>query len=230
MSIGILAMLVCMLMFMSNTLATLGPPVWINQATLSNIDSNPSKDPENSGFGPIQAVVWEEEVAPGNHDIWMKWSGADGALGSWVFSINHPAITNDNEINPAVTVTNQNPDTLATEIHVVYQLDNGGNMDVCHVWTNDWGQTWTGPITLDRRQAEDARDPAIVYTEDVSNPGQGLGMLVQFVWSEVTPALGAYDIYYEAFYYDPTVAAPGRFYVFLSGCHPMTLCIRKLRQ
>ena len=214
-SIGILVMLVSMIMLMSNVLGSGWPVVWINQATLSTVDSNTSEDPENSGFGTIQAAVWEEWNG-NDWDIYMKYSLLDGALGSWVFPVIHPAITGLNETNPAVTVTNINPQTGFTEIHVVYQRQNTNvinTWDICHTWTNNFGITWTVPVILDNNVLQDAIDPAIVYTEDFSNPVRG--MLVQIVWSELNPnpLIATYEIQYNAYYYDPTLPPPGRGYV-----------------
>jgi hypothetical protein len=201
-------------MMMPNTIASGWPPVWINQATLSTIDSLPSRDPENSGFGTTQVTVWEEDNG-NDWDIYMKYNLADGALGMWVFPPFHPATTGLIEINPAVTVTNTNPFNGFTEIHVVYQRENQGipgSWDICHTWTNNFGAAWTAPVILDMAVNDDAIDPAIVYTEDPSNPR---GMLVQFVWSEFNPAPASllYEIMYDAYYYDPTLPPPGRGYV-----------------
>ncbi len=102
--IGIFIVLVSTIMLISNASGSGWPVVWLNQATLSNIDCNPSQDPENSGFGTTQVVVWEEWNG-NDWDIWMKYSLLDGALGSWVFPVVQPATTAMNEINPAVTIT-----------------------------------------------------------------------------------------------------------------------------
>ncbi len=213
--IGILVLLVASIMLMANAMSSGWPPAWINQATLSTVDSNPSQDPENSGFGTTQVAVWEEWNG-NDWDIYMNYSLADGALGTWVFPALHPATTAADEINPAVTVTNTNPVTAATEIHVVYELIRlvGGfpQSDIYHTWTNNFGNAWIGPTRLDLTPNNDAKDPAIVYTEDLSNPGVGFTMLVQFVWSEIDPATGFMAIYYDAFYYDPTLA-PVRNYI-----------------
>jgi hypothetical protein len=215
----ILASLVSFFILMANALASAGPPIWINQATLSAIDYLPSEDPENSGFGTTQVVVWEEEIAPGIHDIYMKYSLADGALGTWVFPVFHPATTPQDEINPAVTVTNINPINGFTEIHVVYQWMNPAlppQWDVMHTWTNNFGAVWTAPVPLDATQANIAIDPAIVYTEDVSNPQFPTSTLVQFTWAELNPGPGGpgtYEIQYGAYYLDSTAVPPVRGYV-----------------
>ena len=216
-SIGILIVLVCGIMLMSNGLASAGPPIWLNQATLSIIDSNPSQDPENSGFGPIQVVVWEEDNG-NDWDIHMKYSLLDGALGSWMFPPLHPATGTSDTINPAVTVTNFNPGSALMEIHVVYEWYDSttAQWNINHTWTNNFGAAWTAPLTL---SVNDAHDPAIVYTEDQLNPVGGgmIGQLVQIVWSELNPASGFYEIQYDAYYYDPTLV-PVRGY--LSGAPP----------
>jgi hypothetical protein len=146
----------------------------------------------------------------------MKYNLADGALGMWLFPPFHPATTGLIEINPAVTVTNTNPFNGFTEIHVVYQRENPivpNTWDICHTWTNNFGAAWTAPVILDLNVNQDAIDPAIVFTEDLSNPV--FGMLVQIVWSEYNPAPASliYEIQYDAFYYDPTFPPPGRGYV-----------------
>ena len=212
--IGILVLCVSALMLMSNAMASGWPPAWINQATLSNIDSNPSQDPENSGFGRTQVVVWEEGNTP-NRDIYMAFSVLDGAPFSWSAPI-PVARTDDDEINPAVAVTNIDPNG-ATEIHVVYQRWNpagGGQWDVYHDYTNNFGVGWSGATCLDAAQTQNAIDPAIVYTEDVSNPNVWwFGWLVQIVWSEADPVTGLYEIQYNAHYLDPMTRPPTRRYV-----------------
>jgi hypothetical protein len=193
-------------MLMPNSLGSAGPPVWINQATLSVVDSNPSEDPENSGFNTIQVSVWEEWNGL-DFDIWMKYSLADGALGTWVFPAIQPAVTALNEINPAVTVTNADI-TGAFQVHVVYQVENPAfplTWDVMHTYTLNFGIAWVGPFIMDRTAANDAIDPAIVYTEDTSNPmppAAWYGMSVQIVWSEIRAATGLYDVLYDAWSYD----------------------------
>jgi hypothetical protein len=214
--IGILVFLVSVLMLMSNVMASGWPPNWVNQARLSILDSNPSRDPENSGFGPIHVVVWEEWNG-NNWDIHMKYNLVDGAPLSWSPPIAVATDDDVDEINPAVTVTNINPDGN-TEIHVVYQrenLDFPNTYDIIHKFTPDFGRNWPGVQTLDMNEPQNAIDPAIVYTEDVSNPDvRWYGMLVQIVWSEVNPATGRYDIKYNAYYLDPTVRPPNRGYAF----------------
>jgi hypothetical protein len=129
-----------------------------------------------------------------------------------------PATTGADERYPAVAVTNNNPGTGTIELHVVYQCWNGaggGQWDICHTWTANWGGAWTAPIVRDRRPNQDAIEPAIVYTEDLSFPGGQFGTLVQIVWSEWNPfvAPARYEIYYDAYYYDPTLVPPGRGYL-----------------
>ncbi len=210
--IGFFVLLVSTLMLMSNVLGSGGPPIWLNQATLSNVDPNPSQDPEISGFGLTQVAVWEE-WNENNWDINMRYSLNDGAPGSWVFPVVHPATSPADETNPAVTVT-INPFNGATEIHVVYQEWDSmlAQWDVYHTWTNNFGVTWWNPFRLDVFPPSDAIDPAIVYSEDLSNPGFP-GMLVQFTWAELNLVSGFYEIQYDAYYYDPTIPPPGRGYV-----------------
>jgi hypothetical protein len=206
----ILACFVSFFMLMANAFASAGPPVWINQATLSTIDYLPDEDPENSGFGMIQAAVWEHWNGA-DWDIYMKYSLADGFIGTWVFPILHPAtIVNVDERNPAVTVTNVNINGF-TEVHVVYERWNNvaAQWDVCHTYTVNMGGLWTVPVILNNN---DARDPAIVYTEEVSNPippAAWYGMCIQIVWSELNPVSTFYEILYNAWYYDVPVAVWG---------------------
>jgi hypothetical protein len=209
--IGFFVVLVSTIMLMSNAVASAGPPIWINQTTISFVDGSTSQDPENSGYGINQVVVWEEWNGA-DWDIYMKYSNLDGALGSWIFSPVNPAVTVADEINPAVAVTNSNPITLATEIHVVYQIWSGVSWDVEHTWTNNFGVTWSAPAVLDATPANDAMDPAVVFTEDLSNPGPTNGLLVQFVWSEFNPGPGLFEIQYNAFYQDPSLI-PVRGYI-----------------
>ena len=169
-----------------------------------------SQDPENSGFGTDQVVVWEEWNG-NNWDIYMKYSLADGALGTWMISPVQPAVTGLNERYPAVTITNSFP--LPTEIHVVYQILRGGQWDIEHTWTNNFGVGWSVPVVLDVVPATDAIEPAIVFTEDLSFPGPSAGMLVQFTWAELNPLTALYEIQYDAYYYDPTLLPPGRGYI-----------------
>jgi hypothetical protein len=201
--IGFFILLVSIIMLTSNASASGWPVAWINQATLSIVDSNPSQDPENSGFGTTQVVVWEEWNGA-DWDIWMKFSNLDGALGSWLFPAVQPATTPLDEINPAVTITAPDPVTGATWIHVVYQCWNpvGFQWDVCHIFTTNFGGAWSAPTVLDAVPANDAIDPAIVYTEDISTPNGVTAMLVQMVWSELNPFTGFYEIQYMAFYLD----------------------------
>jgi hypothetical protein len=217
MSIGILVLLVCLIMMMPNGLASAGPPVWLNQATLSTNDNNTSQDPENSGFGVIQVAVWEEWNG-NDWDIYMNYSLADGALGTWVFPPLHPATTaNIDERKPAVTVTSVNQTTGATEIHVVYQEWNpvGGQWDVIHKWTNNFGAAWSLPWTMDTAAANDALDPAIVYSEDLANPALGPGWIVHITWAELIPLPGSgfYEIIYDGYYVDVVPVPPVRGYV-----------------
>jgi hypothetical protein len=196
-------------MLMSNVLGSAGPPVWVNQATLSAIDPQISQDPENSGFGPIQVVVWEEWIpAPAlSWDIYMSFSLLDGVLGSWSLPIAVTTTPLLDEIHSAVAVTNVNPITGFTEIHVVYQILRGVQWDVEHTWANlvlPW--VWSVPVILDAAHALSAENPAIVFTEDLSVPGPSNGMLVQFVWSEATAGPPpSVDIQYTAYYQDPTL-------------------------
>ena len=212
--IGFFVLLVSTIMLMSNASGSGWPVAWINQATLSTIDFFPSENPENSGFGPIQAVVWQEWNG-NDWDIHMSWSNADGALGSWAGpggGVQPATIFGRDEINPAVTVTNVNPISGFTEIHVVYQRWNLVSLqwDICHTWVNIivgvW--VWSAVTVLDTAVANDAINPAVVYTDDLSNPGIGLGMLVQFTWAEINPGTGLYEIQYDAYYYDPTLIPP----------------------
>ena len=201
--IGIFIVLVSTILLSSNALASTLPGPWVNQTTLSNIDYNTSQDPENSGFGTIQVVVWEEYNG-NDWDIWMKYSLLDGLLGSWIFPATQPAtLPYVDEINPAVTITNSDP-FGNTWIHVVYQRQAQGGLqwDVCHTYTLNFGGAWSAPTVLDINQQQDATDPAIVYTEDTTNPSNQLGMLAQIVWSENNPVTGAYEIKYNAFYLD----------------------------
>jgi hypothetical protein len=211
-SIGILVLLVSTLMLMSNALASAGPPVWLAQATLSIPDSNPAKDPENSGHFMTQVAAWEEWNGA-NWDIWVKFSLLDGALGSWFFPATQPAITAADEINPAIAVSQVHPSS-GQEIHVVYQLLNpvSGINEIWHTWKL-LGIPWVPPVLMSNPTC-DALDPAIVYTEDINSPGPGNnGMLMQMVWAEETaPGSGLYQIQYDAFYFDP-VAGPMRGYV-----------------
>jgi hypothetical protein len=201
--VGFFILLVSIIMLTSNASASGWPVAWVNQATLSIVDSNPSQDPENSGFGTTQVVVWEEWNG-NDWDIWMKYSLFDGLLGTWVFPVVQPATTPLDEINPAVTITAPDPVTGATWIHVVYQCWNpvGFQWDVCHVFTTNFGGAWGAPTVLDAVPANDAIDPAIVYTEDTSTPNGATAMLVQMVWSEHNPQTGFYEIQYMAFYLD----------------------------
>jgi hypothetical protein len=204
---GLLVLCVSALILMSNALAATGPLVWVNQATLSTIDAFQSQDPENSGFGPLQVSVWEEGVAP-NRDIYMKYSFADGALGSWFFPVVHPAITTQDEINPAVAVTRNHP-VYGQEIHVVYQRWNSlGFWEICHTYTNNLGAAWNPVIVLSTPNV-DSTNPACVYTEDQTNfgPGQVVGFLIQVVWEEAF-AGGGTQIMYDAYAYDPGWVPP----------------------
>ena len=212
MSMGILVLLVSTIILMSNALASAGPPVWINQATLSIPDSNPGQDPEISGHIMTQVVAWEEWNG-NDWDIWVKFSLLDGALGSWIFPATQPGITAANEINPAVAVSQVHPGS-GQEIHVVYQLLNPvtGINEIWHTWKL-LGIPWVPPVLISN-PALNAIDPAIVYTEDILSPAPGfVGMLMQIVWAEET-AVGStlYQIQYDAFYFDP-FAGPPRGYV-----------------
>lgn len=202
-SIGIFVLLVSILMLMSNASASGWPVAWANQATLSTVDSFPSQDPENSGYGTTQVVVWEEWNG-NDWDIHMKYSLLDGALLSWIFPPVHPATTALDEINPAVTITG--PDTWQrTWIHVVYQRVNPAgpaNWDICHTFTLNFGGAWSAPTILDVNQAQDAIDPAIVYTEDIATRNGITAFLAQIVWSETSSTSGFYEIQYDAFYLD----------------------------
>jgi hypothetical protein len=213
---GFFAVFVSALMLMSTAIASAGPPIWINQATLSLADVLTSQDPENSGFGLTQAVVWEEWNGA-DWDIMLRYNPADGALGAWIPLVGTPAIivagTAQDEINPAVAVTNINPGTGVQEIHVVYQCANPavpGTWDICHMWTPIPAIAWVGPVVLDTAVANDALDPAIVFTEDLNTQSGAPGMLVQFVWSEFNPAPGSliYEIQYDAYYYDSALLPP----------------------
>ncbi len=86
---------------------------------------------------------------------------------------------------------------------VVYQRRDpaGGQWDVCHTFTLNFGWAWNPPVILDVNQNQDAIDPAIVYTEDTFTP-MGTTMLAQIVWSEYNPASGIYEIQYDAFFLD----------------------------
>jgi hypothetical protein len=215
-----LVMCVSALMLMANVFASTGPPfVWINQATLSFPDGLRSQDPENSGFGLTQAVVWEEWNGA-DWDVYMSFSLLNGVPLSWSPPIPVP-ITPVDEINPAVAVGDLSPITGLNEIHVVYQRWNPagvGQWDVCHTWTNNLGVVWTVPIVLDNIGPNDATDPAIVFTEDLSvgGPPPIIGTLVQFTWSEFNPGTGFREIYYNAYFYDPTAPPPGRGYVLVA--------------
>jgi hypothetical protein len=212
-SIGMLVLCVSVLVLMSNVLASIGPGAWINQATLSIIDSNPSQDPENSGYGTLQVVVWEEWNG-NDWDIHMKYSNLDGALGSWIFPPVHPATTPGvDEINPAVAVTNADP-TGVFQIHVVYEFIDTTVVpprnDIYHTYTLNMGINWIVPAG--RLNTNDAHDPAIVYSEDVSNPippDVWYSMAVQIVWSELNPApVNRYEIYYNAWYFEGSAGGP----------------------
>jgi hypothetical protein len=207
--IGFLVLLVSIIMLTSNGLASTFPGPWLNQATLSLVDNNPSQDPENSGFGMTQVVVWEEWNG-NDWDIWMKYSLLNGALGSWIFPPVQPAtLAGVDETNPAVTISNVDP-FGNTWIHVVYQrqIPGVGQWDVCHTYTLNFGAVWLAPVVLDMNQAQDATDPAIVYTEDTSTPNGVTAMLAQIVWSEFNPGTGIYEIKYDAFYLDTNVPFP----------------------
>ncbi len=209
---GILVLLVASIMLMANGLASPGPNIWMNQATLSIQDDMNSQDPENSGYTTTQVVVWEEWNGA-DWDIWMKYSLADGALGTWVFPPVQPASTpNVNEQHPAVAVSRIHPDS-AQEIHVVYErwnTEGGGQWDVCHTWTINYGAAWTVPVVLDTHIELEAIEPAIVYTEDLGNPSPANpGMLMQIVWAEEIPEqAGLHQILYDAFYWDPFLPPP----------------------
>jgi hypothetical protein len=190
----------------------MGPPVWINLATLSTVDSFPSQDPENSGFGPTQVTVWEEWNGA-DWDIYMSFSLLDGALGSWSAPVPVAVIPNVDERNPAVAVTRDHG--WGQEIHVVYERWNAaGFWEVCHKYTANWGRAWlplAGPNILNTMANVNAIDPACVYTEDLAPtvPPGIIGFIVQIVWAEETGAgLGDYQIQYDAWYYDPTRAPP----------------------
>ena len=207
--IGILVLGVSALMLMSNAMASGGPPVWRNQATLSNIDSNPSQDPENSGYGTFQVVVWEEWNG-NDWDIWAKFSIANGAPGSWAFLPALPNQVNVDEIHPAVAVTRFHQ-VGGMAIHVVYQRwsnAGGGQWDICHTYLITPAVVWSAPVVLDAVPNQDARDPAIVYTEDLAFPGPFVGMLTQFVWAELNSVTLSYEILYDAYYYDPIQMPP----------------------
>jgi hypothetical protein len=222
----LLTLCVSAIMLISNCVAHNGV-AWVFQATLSNnMDSTPSEDPENSGNMLIQAVVWEEGVAP-NRDIYIKWSAVNGAPGSWFFPVppaTHPAITAADEINPAVAVTREH-DINPTETHVVYEINNpNGQNTIWHTWTNNWGITWNTAQVSSKSAAGvdyDAHDPAIVYSEDLNFPGAFFGQIVHIVWSEDNAPGGtgnAYEILYDAYViYDP---GPPPFRGYFSG--PLT--------
>jgi hypothetical protein len=216
-SIEISIVLVCIMLMIPNGMASPGPPVWINQATLSTIDNNTSEDPENSGYGMIQVAVWQEWNGA-DWDIYMKYSLADGVLGSWVFPPVQPATTAGiDEINPAVAVSSVNQSTGATEIHVVYQewrVPPGlpGQWDVMHTWTNNFGLGWSVPVPLDSTWNNDAIDPAIVYAEDLANPALGPGNILHFTWAEDI-GVGIYGLYYNAYYLDVVPVPPVRAYL-----------------
>ena len=57
---GVLALFVSALMLMPSVFGSAGPPLWGGQVALSVVDGITSQDPENSGFGATQVVVWEE--------------------------------------------------------------------------------------------------------------------------------------------------------------------------
>jgi hypothetical protein len=209
-----LVICVSALMLMPNIFAAIGPPiVWAGQTTLSPADGVTSQDPENSGFGTTQVTVWEEWNGA-DWDIMMSVSINDGAL--WSPPIIVVATPGVDEINPAVAVTNFNPAGFQ-EVHVVYQCASliwPGTWDVCHVYTINFGAVWIGPVILDFMFLMDAIDPAVVYTEDLSPaPGGGgvPGMLVQFVWAEWNAVVlpQRYEIYYNAFYFDPILGGTG---------------------
>ena len=180
---------------------------------MSTPDVLTSQDPENSGFGLNQVVVWEEWNGI-DWDIRMQFNTLDGAPPSWNPASRIVVGTPVDEINPAVAVTCNHPVT-GTEIHVVYQSWNpagGGQWDVCHTMTSNWGVAWSVPVVLDTAAGNDAIDPAIVFTEDLLFPGIASGMLVQFTWSEFNLGTGFYEIQYDAYYYDPGLV-PVRGYV-----------------
>jgi hypothetical protein len=203
---GILVLCVSALMLMQSVLAATGPPyVWALQATLSTPDNRASQDPENSGYGVLQVSVWEEQdPITLNWDIFLKYSNNDG--NAWLWPALQPPMTGANEINPAVSVTRNHPVT-GQEIHVVYQRWNtvSGNWEICHVYTNNLGIAWIGPVVISTVGVS-ATNPACVYTEDQNNPVPGsITTLFQVVWEEAlpAPAVGT-QIMYDAFAYDPT--------------------------
>ena len=146
----------------------------------------------------------------------MKYSLLDGAPGSWLFPLFQPATTVQWERNPAVSVT---PSTGgSTEIHIVYEREDlvQGVLTwrIYHVYTNNFGAAWIGPVLMNSVARANAYDPAIVCTEDLATPGGGgPGFLNQMVWSEETGfATGVFQILYDAHIYDPTLL-PARPYV-----------------
>jgi hypothetical protein len=205
---SVLVLLVSSIMLLANVMASPGPPVWVAQATISFPDSIPGEDPEISRYAADLVVVWEEGNLP-NRDIWMKYSNFNGALGTWIFSPIPPAASLNDESNPAVAMSRVHPST-GPEIHVVYQLLNpSGINQIWHTWTLFWGAVWVPPRLMSSPSLN-AIDPAIVYTESLTNPGAGNpGMLMQIVWAEETSSgSGLYQIQYDAFYWDPFLAPP----------------------
>lgn len=225
--LAICVMCVSILVLMQNTLASIGPPVWINQATISIIDPQPSEDPEIAGYGSIQAVVWEEQNPSGDWDIHMRYSLTDGAIGSWIMPPLQPAATFEDEINPAVAVTFVTGDTMATEIHVAYQKfvpksdGSYGFWQVYHTYTTNFGLSWVPPVLVSSAAPPElnAIDPACVFTEDLAPrvPGQK-PFAVQIVWAEETGLNTAdYLIKYQAYRYDPSLAPSRAYHLFAGG-------------
>ena len=214
----ILGIFVGSLMLMQSVLGATGPLfVWANQTTLSNADSNPSQDPENSGFGMTQVTVWEEWNGA-DWDIYMKYNTADGLpVPGWFSPPTQPATTPGiDEKNPAVSVSRPVGGLLQEEIHVVYQQWNpaGGIWEICHTYTTNFGVAWVGPVVISSAGVS-STNPACVYTEDHTTP-RGLGTtgrLVQMVWEETLP-LGGTRIGYRAYAYDPSPVFSGYVPVF----------------
>ncbi|MGC9307948.1 MAG: C25 family cysteine peptidase, partial [Thermoplasmatota archaeon] len=108
---------------------------YYNQYYLWNDFSYDGKDPDVGAAGSNVVVVYMEDSS-GNWDIRCEYSTNDGAS----FSTSYPAWTTDDEMHPAVYVTN-------SIVYLAYVNANDGH--VYYVTSYDGGATWGTPTQVD---------------------------------------------------------------------------------
>ena len=158
---------------------------WQREKRVTN-DTEGNIDASIVYLNSAQHIVWHRNV---DNDIMYSYTSNYGSI----FSTPAVISTDNVALRPCIAAG-------MTWLHVVYEEGVGTTGDVCHIYSMNYGLSWSSSSTNLSNSAPTSRGPAIAITEDEESPFE-TGGRIHVVWFERATGREN-EIWYRKGYFD----------------------------